>query len=326
MPSYRRQMTLFAHLNKSDNFNSTLQNQNFDDQENDDENNFEPIDNEILEDIVDKNFRTEGIDGYLKAIGKYPILSKEEEYRSINLAHQGDSIARNKVINANLRLVVRIARRYIKQPGMTLPDLIEEGNLGLMHALDKFDVSLGHRFSTYAAWWIQQDIERAIMNQSRVVRLPVHIIKDLNKCQRAYNYLMHEQNKKPTFKEIASFIERTQDRVEHVLQFQDSSVSLDATLLHAPTVLMSHELAVEEPLNPYKALEQKDTLDLVEVHLDSLPENHYEVIIRRFGLRGHDPMTLDAVAAELGLTREAVRQTQLKAINSIHQKIGYLRD
>ncbi len=318
MPSYRRQMTLFAHLNKNNNFSKKS--------EDEPQINNEEINNQIPESFSEEAEVKEGIDSYLKEISKYPLLSKEEEHHSIKLAHQGDQIARNKVLNANLRLVVRIARRYMKQTGMTFPDLIEEGNLGLIHALEKFDISLGHRFSTYAAWWIQQNIERAIMNQSRVVRLPVHIIKDLNKCQRAYHQLMNDQNQKPTFKEIAKSIEKTEDRVEHVLQFQESAISLDIPFLQITDRSIAEELFLEEHENPYKALEQTHLLKLLETLLDSLPENHYAIIIRRFGLRGHDSMTLDAIATELDLTRETVRQIQFKAIDSIYKQIKHFRD
>jgi RNA polymerase nonessential primary-like sigma factor len=299
MQGQRRQMTLFAHLNTDCS-----------------------KDYEFIETIEPNEHEPEGkntIDYYLREISKYPLLTKDEELHYAILAQQGDCVARNHILHANLRLVARIARRYIKS-GLSLLDLIEEGNMGLMHALEKFDTTLGYRFATYSAWWIQQNIERAIMNQARIVRLPIHIHKQLNQCKRACNALNLDSHQKPSFSKIANYLGKEKEDIENIMFFQDSAISLDVFELHTGKPIEEF-LHYDEYQDPLTFLEkQKSLLELQEL-LKTLSPIEYEVVIRRFGLNSYNAMTLEDISIEFGVTKERVRQVQLRAINSIAKKM-----
>lgn len=257
---------------------------------------------------------------YLREIGFSPLLSAEEEIKYGRLVLKGDQAARRKMIESNLRLVVKIARRYYNR-GMEFSDLIEEGNLGLLRAVEKYDPERGFRFSTYATWWIRQTIERAIMNQTRTIRLPIHVLRELNLCLSTARKLMNEQEREPTVGEIAEALDKSIEDVKNMMELNERVVSLD--------IQVGNENAQGKPLveaipdkitaNPEDALESERLHESLEACLDELPPKQREVLCRRFGLAGYDRQTLEEVGAAVGLTRERVRQIQMSALKSLRE-------
>jgi len=257
---------------------------------------------------------------YLKEIGYEALLNADEEVELSRRIQSGDAKARERMIVANLRLVVKIARRYCNR-GMALLDLIEEGNLGLMTAVEKFDPERGFRFSTYATWWIRQNIERAIMNQTRTVRLPVHIIKELNIYLRAAKKLAKHFEHKPGPEEIAQLIDRPVEDIRRVLNFVNDSTSIDAPLMHDSEKTLMDTLADEKNANPEYVIQSEDLNMKLQQWLDSLGERYRRVVELRFGLFGHEKKTLEKVGEIVGLTRERVRQIQLDALKKLREII-----
>ncbi|MCC5793084.1 MAG: RNA polymerase sigma factor RpoS [Legionellaceae bacterium] len=261
---------------------------------------------------------------YLGEIGFSPLLSAEEEVYFAKLALKGEAAARKRMIESNLRLVVKIARRYINR-GLPLLDLIEEGNLGLMKSVEKFDPDRGFRFSTYATWWIRQTIERAIMNQTRTIRLPIHVVKELNIYLRAAKKLTHTLDHEPSAEEIAEMVDKPLEDVERMLGLNDKVTSVDVPVGYDDNKLVLDTIADENSINPAELLTDENLREHIESLLEQLPENHREVISRRFGLRGHEKATLEDVGKEIDLTRERVRQIQVEALKSLRvllEKIG----
>lgn len=253
---------------------------------------------------------------YLSEIGIPKLLSAEDEIYYSRLVRQGCVASRNRMIESNLRLVVKIARRYINR-GLPLLDLIEEGNLGLMRAVEKFDPERGFRFSTYGTWWIRQTIERAIMNQTRTIRLPIHIVKELNTYLRAERELTHELAYEPKIEEIAKKAGKSKKTVERVLGWNEKVSSLDNYTNHDLEKSLFEIIADEATLDPAHILFENAFLQEIENWLDQLNEKQREVIYRRFGLRGHEASTLEDVGEEIGLTRERVRQIQVEALDHL---------
>lgn len=253
---------------------------------------------------------------YLNEIGFSPLLTPEEEIKYGRLVHKGDEDARHRMISSNLRLVVKIARRYINR-GMDFLDLIEEGNLGLMRAVEKFDPELGFRFSTYATWWIRQTIERAIMNQTRTIRLPVHVVKELNIYLRAAKELAKDSDQHINPEQIAAMVDKPIEDVKKMIALNEHMGSIDSPVGHDTTKPMVETLADESIDSPEAAHSSESLRNTVDSWLDQLNENQREVIIRRFGLRGHDRDTLEGVGKAIRLTRERVRQIQLDALRSL---------
>jgi RNA polymerase nonessential primary-like sigma factor len=259
---------------------------------------------------------------YLNEIGFSPLLTPEEELRYGRLALQGDEAARERMIVSNLRLVVKIARRYIGRGGngISFLDLIEEGNLGLIHSVEKFDPERGFRFSTYATYWIRQSIERAIMNQSRTVRLPVHVIKELNIYLRAAKELAHQvQGGEPSPEQIAEYVDMPVEEVKRLLQLNEKSNSIDATYGTDSKRTLLETLADENNPDPSKQHLASDMQEHLQKWLLQLGEKQREVIARRFGLLGYDSMTLEEVGTAVGLTRERVRQIQVDGLKRLRQ-------
>jgi len=252
---------------------------------------------------------------YLNEIGISPLLSAEEERHYSRLAQDGDEAARKRMIESNLRLVVKIARRYINR-GLPFLDLIEEGNLGLIHAVEKFDPERGFRFSTYATWWIRQTIERAIMNQSGAVRLPVHVVKDINSCLRAARSIRQQQDHEPTAAEIAGFLDRDVEDVTRLMALNDrvtlrSGSSEDG--IDGPV----ERLPAGRDADPSRCAEREHACAVVEHWLAELSDKHRAVVVRRFGLDGRGRETLERIGSEIGVTRERVRQIQLDALEQL---------
>jgi len=253
---------------------------------------------------------------YLNEIGFSPLLSAEEEVHFARLARKGDEAGRRRMIESNLRLVVKICRRYLNR-GMPLLDLIEEGNLGLIRAVEKFDPERGFRFSTYATWWIRQTIERALMNQTRTIRLPIHVVKELNGYLRAARELSQILDHEPTAEDIARHVDKPVADVKRLLKLNERTTSLDVAVGSDSERMVVDTVADENGLDPAEELQGNDLRANLDRWLDELPEKQCEVLSRRFGLRGYEVTTLENVGKEIGLTRERVRQIQVDGLKRL---------
>ena len=253
---------------------------------------------------------------YLNEIGFSPLLSPEEEVHFARLARKGVEAGRRRMIESNLRLVVKISRRYANR-GLSLLDLIEEGNLGLIRAVEKFDPERGFRFSTYATWWIRQTIERAIMNQTRTIRLPIHVVKELNVYLRAARELTQKLDHDPTPEEIANLLDKPVDDVKRMLGLNERVTSVDTPLGHDSDKSVLDTISDIRENDPAVLLQDSDLNSSLDKWLSELSEKQREVVARRFGLRGYETSTLEEVGREIGLTRERVRQIQVEALQRL---------
>lgn len=253
---------------------------------------------------------------YLNEIGFSPLLSPEEEVYYARLAQKGVEAGRKRMIESNLRLVVKIARRYINR-GLTLLDLIEEGNLGLIRAVEKFDPERGFRFSTYATWWIRQTIERAIMNQTRTIRLPIHVVKELNVYLRAARELTQKLDHEPTPEEIAELLDKPVGDVKKMLGLNERVTSVDTPIGPHSDKSLLDTISDQKVSDPAEVAQDDDIRGSLDHWLDQLSEKQREVLARRFGLRGYEMSTLEEVGREIGLTRERVRQIQVEALKRL---------
>jgi RNA polymerase nonessential primary-like sigma factor len=260
---------------------------------------------------------------YLNEIGQHLLLSAAEELALARALAGGDFGARQRLIEHNLRLVVSIAKHYTNR-GLALPDLIEEGNLGLMHALEKFDAERGFRFSTYATWWIRQAVERAIMNQARTIRLPAYVVKELNVVLRALRHLeMHGQpdGREPSLDDVAHLLGKPVADVRRVLGYNERMTSLDAPLDRDSGLSIGEGLADESTLAPELVLHNAEIEALVGLWLGELNDRQRTVIECRYGLNGREVTTLEALARDIGVTRERVRQIQAEALDKLRVRL-----
>lgn len=280
----------------------------------------EPIEQEAEEENLfvhtTLDHSTDATQIYLNEIGFSPLLSAEEEVHFATLALKGNVAARKRMIESNLRLVVKISRRYLNR-GLPLLDLIEEGNLGLMRAVEKFDPKRGFRFSTYATWWIRQTIERALMNQTRTIRLPIHVVKELNVYLRAARQLTHKLDHEPSPDEIAQMLDVPIEDVEKMLGLNEKMSSVDSPIGFEEGKSLLDTLADEKSANPADILTDASLHEQLDLFLDHLTENQQEVLARRFGLRGFEKSTLEEIGKEINLTRERVRQIQIEALKTL---------
>ena len=254
---------------------------------------------------------------YLSEIGYSPLLTAEEEVHFARRALKGCEASRKRMIVSNLRLVVKIARRYNNR-GLALLDLIEEGNLGLIRAVEKFDPERGFRFSTYATWWIRQTIERAIMNQTRTIRLPIHVVKELNVYLRAARELDHE----PTAEDIALHLDKPIDEVSKMLRLNERISSVDTPIGGENDKALLDILADDNESSPEDELQDSNIKQNIVSWLQELNVKQREVLARRFGLMGYEPSTLEDVGAEIGLTRERVRQIQVEGLRRLKDMLS----
>jgi RNA polymerase nonessential primary-like sigma factor len=283
-----------------------------------------------LKKVLAAELSTDTTQHYLNQIGTRPLLTAPQEVHFATLAKQGDFQARQTMIEHNLRLVVSIAKHYINR-GVVLLDMIEEGNIGLMRAIDKFEPERGFRFSTYATWWIRQSIERAIMNQARTVRLPVHMVRELNQILRAKYHLeaQHHNGKDATAEDIAHLVARPVEEVQDILALSEHATSLDAPLDNDPQSSLMDLLPGDSDDSPDARAEHHEMTLLVRDWLTKLPDKQRVVIMRRFGLDNDDPATLETLADEMGVTRERVRQIQQEALVKLKRAMaarGVVRD
>jgi len=265
---------------------------------------------------------------YLKEIEVSPLLTAEEEVYYSRLALKGDTAARDKMIECNLRLVVKIARRYMNR-GLALLDLIEEGNLGLIRAVEKFDPERGFRFSTYATWWIRQTIERGLMNQTRTIRLPIHVIKELNTYLRAARKLTQELNREATSEDVAKLLNKPKKDVDKMFRLADRVSSFDIPIGGEGERPLLDIIPDENNADPSSILQDESVMQHLDTWLDELDEKQRDVVVRRFGLRNYPRGTLEEVGRELGVTRERVRQIQMDALRKLRRILehsGYSRE
>lgn len=261
--------------------------------------------------------RPDPIYQYLHEIGQIALLSPEQEKSLAVQLQNGSQKAKNHLIEANLRLVVCIARRYMNR-GLSLPDLIEEGNLGLIHAVEKFDPENGARFSTYATWWIRQSIERAIMNQVKMIRLPVHLVKKQRKYQRVLQQKL-QKGDEPSLEDLAKEMGISEKNLNDLISLDKPEVSVDATINDEQDVYLLETLADQNSEDPVDTIQTEDLHEMIESWLKTLSKRELEIIERRYGIHGCEVMTLDNIGDCTNLTRERVRQIQLQILKQLRR-------
>ncbi len=266
--------------------------------------------------IFSEGHYDEAIKHYLREIQKTRLLTAEEERELAVRIDRGDKAARNRMIESNLRLVVKIAKRYINR-GLPFLDLIEEGNIGLIKAVEKFQIAKECRFSTYATWWIRQSIERALINMSRTIRLPVHVSDDLNRMMRVSGQLTKKLNREPTILEIASEMNVEATYVRRLMILRKKTYSIDKPMGENQDYFLADTIEDSSAPSPEMLLEKVNNFEAVSKWLECLSANERKIIRMRFGLHDADPQTLDSIGIVFGVTRERIRQIEAKALEKL---------
>ena len=253
---------------------------------------------------------------YLKEIGRVPLLTPEEEIEYAMRIADNDPVAKKRLAEANLRLVVSIAKRYVGR-GMQFLDLIQEGNMGLIKAVDKFDYTKGFKFSTYATWWIRQAITRAIADQARTIRIPVHMVETINKVKKANSQLLHQNGKEPTPEEIADFLDMHTEKVREILRVSQEPVSLETPIGEEEDSHLGDFIPDDDALAPADAASMSLLKEQLDEVLKTLTPREAKVLSLRFGLKDGNPKTLEEVGKEFNVTRERIRQIEAKALRKL---------
>ena len=275
---------------------------------------------EITVDNVDQ-FADDSVRLYLREIGKIPLLSQEEEQELAKRVAEGDQKAKDKMVEANMRLVVSIAKRYGGR-GLDFLDLIQEGNTGLIRAVDKFDPAKGFKFSTYATWWIRQAITRAIADQARTIRIPVHMVETINKVLRTTRKLTQELNREPTVEEIAKELDLEVAKVEYVMRIKQDIASLDASVSRDgedDDSVLGDFVEDEDRASPEDSTATQLLKEQIAIILTTLSDREQKIIKMRFGIGGGRSHTLEEVGAEFSVTRERIRQIEAKALSKLRK-------
>lgn len=259
----------------------------------------------------------DSIRSYLREIGKYPLLTSEEEVEIAKRIEDGDEIAKEKMINSNLRLVVSVAKKYVRSSKMTLLDLIQEGNLGLIKAVEKFDYKKGFKFSTYAMWWIRQAITRSIADQGRTIRIPVHMKERMNKVTKATRQFVSDNGRDPTTEELAAVLDMSEERVENIIQLYGDTISLDTPIGEEEDAVLMNFVADEEMPGMFASVEQTMLGNELDEVLSILTDREQRILRLRFGFDGGRIWTLEEVGKEFNVTRERIRQIEAKALRRL---------
>lgn len=275
----------------------------------------EDLENEELP-LPDEPYLDDAIKIYLRDIQKTPLLTAEAEKELAQKVATGDLASRNKMIEANLRLVVKIAKRYLNR-GLPFLDLIEEGNLGLMKAVERFSLEKECRFSTYATWWIRQSIERALVNQSRTIRLPVHVSDDINRMLRISRQLSQEHQRDPSVQEIAEAMKTKTTNVRRLMVLLKKTCSIETPIGDGNDYFLIDTIEDSSLVSPSELLENIDKYEMIAEQFEKLSENEKTILTERFGLDDREPQTLDTIGQTFGVTRERIRQIEAKSIEKL---------
>ena len=275
------------------------------------------VEKESMEDIIAEVNVDDAVKMYLKDIGKVPLLTGEEEIDLAKRMLDGDMYAKNKLSESNLRLVVSIAKRYVGKTSMQFLDLIQEGNIGLLKAVEKFDYTKGFRFSTYATWWIRQSITRAIADQARTIRIPVHMVETINKLNRTTRQLLQKFGRDPTTAEIAEAMGVTEDKVSEVQRIAQDPISLESSIGEEQDSKIQDIVEDENALSPMEVTEQTLLKEQLLAVIETLTPREQKVIRLRYGLDDSHPRTLEEVGKEFNVTRERIRQIEAKALRKL---------
>jgi RNA polymerase primary sigma factor len=255
---------------------------------------------------------------YLRDIQRTPLLTAEAEKELARKVEAGDHDARNRMIESNLRLVVKIAKRYLNR-GLPFLDLIEEGNLGLIKAVERFNLAKECRFSTYATWWIRQSIERSLVNQSRTIRLPVHVSDDISRMLRTVRNLTNELHREPSADEIAVAMKAKTQYVRRLMTLLRRTCSMETPIGDGNDYFLIDTIEDNSMVSPSQLLENVNRFETISRHFDSLSENEQKILTLRFGLNDHEPQTLDTIGHQFGVTRERIRQIESKALERLRK-------